>query len=285
MIHKKLYLFMLLILSSQLVKATDIKTTTFAFWDKPDIELLYVLPKEINSETKVLFIIHGASRDAEGYLKLWIEPSKDKNVILVAPSFTKKQFRYYSTLGISSSSGKPRDKSEWLTDSIGSFFTYFKSKYNLQYDKYLIYGYSGGSQFVHRYLMYGKDWSIEKAAIGSAGWYTFLNNKPFPYGLKDMTISPGRIEWLMSRKVLFILSDEDNDRNHSSLNTTPGSMQQGDNRFVRGTRYFSSLINIGEKFKTPFRWQLKIVKGVAHDKDEISIEAMPFMLSGLEYKN
>ena len=283
--HTRLYFYLFLILSSHQIKASDIQTTTFAFWDKSDIQLLYVLPKEVNSETKVLFIIHGASRNGEDYLKSWIEPAKDKNVILVAPSFSRKYFPYYGTLGISSYSGKPQDESKWLTDSIGSFFTYFKSKYNLKNDSYRIYGYSGGSQFVHRYLMYGDDWAIERAAIGSAGWYTFLNNEPFPWGTKNMSLALGRIEWLMSTKVLFILSDKDNNKNDSNLNTQKASMKQGEDRFARGKKYFSSLISVGEKFDIPFRWQLKIVQGVGHDKDKISIEAMPFMLSGLEYKN
>ena len=75
----------------------EVKSITFASWSKPDVELFYVLPKEINKDTKVLFIIHGNSRGAERYLKLWISSSKNKNVILVAPHFSKQYFPRYSS--------------------------------------------------------------------------------------------------------------------------------------------------------------------------------------------
>ena len=107
--------FTAFILSSNIF-ANDIKIVTYAAWNKPDVDLLYVLPKEINSDTKVLFVIHGASRNAEFYLEQWIESSKDKNIILVAPHFIKRNFRSYHTLEMSTSSGVINtDKNSWLT--------------------------------------------------------------------------------------------------------------------------------------------------------------------------
>jgi hypothetical protein len=264
----------------------EVKSITFASWSKPDVELFYVLPKEINKDTKVLFIIHGNSRGAERYLKLWISSSKNKNVILVAPHFSKKYFPRYSKLNMASASGKVNtNQDDWLTGSIASFYSFFKNKFQLDSNTYLMYGFSGGSQFIHRYLMYGKDKAIEKAAIGSAGWYTFISFQPFPYGIKNMPLEPGRIEWLMSREVLFLLGDEDNDPEHSGLNRSNGAMNQGLHRYERGYNYFKSLVRIGERFEVPFRWRYKVVSGVDHDTKQMSEAAMSFILEDLDYKN
>ena len=265
--------------------AADIQRITYASWNQPDVELLYVLPEVINLDTKVLFIIHGGSRGAERYLKYWINDTRDKNVILVAPHFTKENYPYYSTLGMATHSGKIiDDKSHWLRNSISSFYTFFKSRYNLKTHKYRIFGFSGGSQFVHRYLMYGADTGIEKAAIGSAGWYTFLNYSPFPYGIKNMPLEPGRIEWLMSQEVLFLLGDEDNDPNHSSLNSSKGALKQGPHRYARGYNYFNTMVKVGNNFQIPFRWRYQVVKGVDHDTKKMSLAAMPYLLEDLDYK-
>ena len=277
--------FTAFILSSNIF-ANDIKIVTYAAWNKPDVDLLYVLPKEINSDTKVLFVIHGASRNAEFYLEQWIESSKDKNIILVAPHFIKRNFRSYHTLEMSTSSGVINtDKNTWLTGSIKSFYTYFQSKYNLESDTYLMFGFSGGSQFIHRYLMYGEDQAIERAAIGSAGWYTFVESKPFPWGIKNMPLEPGRLEWLMSREVLLLLGSKDNDPLSKSLNKTKGSMEQGSDRLMRGKNYFNSLINVGNYFQVPFRWKYQLVRGVNHDTKQMLEAAIPFMLFDLDYSD
>ena len=264
----------------------EVQRVTYASWNKPDVELLYVLPKEINKNTKVLFIIHGSGRNVDKYLNLWRKPAIDKNVILVAPHFTRKNYQFYATLGMARSSGDILDnKVNWLTNSIASFHTFFKSKFNLSTDTYLMFGFSGGSQFTHRYLMYGQDKAVEKAAIGSAGWYTFINNEPFPYGIKNMPLDPGRIEWLMSTEVLFLLGDKDNDPNHSSLNSSKGARKQGNNRLSRGWNYFDNLIKIGNRFQIPFRWRYELIEGVDHDTKLMSRAAMPFILEDLDYKN
>ena len=55
---------------------------TFSLWSKPDIEIFYSLPMEVNEDTKVLFVIHGASRGAKSNFTKWYEYTKNKNIIL-----------------------------------------------------------------------------------------------------------------------------------------------------------------------------------------------------------
>ena len=281
----RLFAFTLIILFSIFVKSSEVQKLIYAAWDKPDVELFYKLPKEINPDTKVLFIIHGGSRDAERYLSYWLEHAKDKNVILIAPHFTKENFPYYQTLGMATFSGRIiNDKSEWLDNSIKNFFIFFKNKYSLKNDKYLMFGFSGGSQFIHRYLMYGNDKAIEKAAIGSAGWYTFISGEQFPYGIKNMPIELGRIEWLLSQEILFLLGTKDNNPNDSSLNKSRGAKKQGKHRLDRGNAYFKNLITVGDRFNVPFRWRYKLIEGLDHSTKDMSQAAASFILSDLDYK-
>ena len=282
----KTHFLIISLLFSLNILSADIKKVIYAAWNKPDVELLYKLPKEINKDTKVLFIIHGASRDVNKYLEAWIDDAENKNIILVAPHFTKDSFKYYSTLGLASSSGKMMDDSKTnLSNSIGLFFNIFKSKYSLSTDKYLIFGFSGGSQFVHRYMMYGKDTRIEKAVLGSAGWYTFLNNEPFPFGIKNMPLDKKRIDWFLSREVLFILGKSDNDPNHPTLNSNKKAIEQGEHRYERGQNYFNSLTHYAEQSKTPFRWRYKSVEGLDHNTEEMTDKAISFLIDGLDYKD
>ena len=284
MFRKKITILIIFLIFSFNIQSNQVNKILYASWDKPDVEILYTLPKEINNQTKVLFIIHGNSRDVKKYLNLWLEDAKDKNVILVAPHFTKENYPNFGTLQIAKSSGKMlNDQSNNLTNSISSFFTYFKSKYNLESSTYRIFGFSAGSQFVHRYLMYGKDTRTEKAVLGSAGWYTFLNEEKYPYGTKNMPIEKERYEWFLSRRVLFILGNKDNDPNHPTLNLSKGAKKQGNNRYERGQNYFDNLLNFSQKNKIPFRWRYKVVPSLDHNTEMLSKNAIPFLLEDLSY--
>ena len=81
-IKKKLFYSLFLFFATELYSDV-INKVIYASWDKPDVELLYSLPKEINENTRVLFIIHGNSRDAESSLKQWKDISINKNIILI----------------------------------------------------------------------------------------------------------------------------------------------------------------------------------------------------------
>ena len=148
---------------------------------------------------------------------------------------------------------------------------------------YSVFGFSAGSQFAHRYMLFSDDKQIDKAVLGSAGWYTFLNNEPFPFGIRNMPIERDRYEWFLSRQVLFILGAKDNDPNHESLNNSRGARKQGTNRYDRGTSYFENIISFSEKNKIPFRWRYKVISNLDHNTIIMSQNAIPFLLEGLDY--
>ena len=284
MFLKKSLIYILFFFFSTEILSDNVQRVLYASWDKPDVEILYRLPKEINENTKVIFIIHGNSRDVERYINLWLEPSKDKNVILVAPHFTRSNYSNFGTLQIARSSGKIlKNQSNNLKNSLSLFFTYFKNKYNLQTSTYSIFGFSAGSQFAHRYLLFSDDIQVDRVVLGSAGWYTFLNNEPYPYGMRNMPIERERYEWYLSREVLFILGAKDNDPNHESLNNSKGAKQQGSNRFERGQNYFKNLVIFSEENKIAFRWRYKVIEDLDHSTSAISENAFTFLLEGLDY--
>jgi pimeloyl-ACP methyl ester carboxylesterase len=246
--------------------ATEIKQTTYAYWDKPDVEIFYITPKKIDKDTQLLFIIHGNSRNAEDYISAWIPYISNKNIIVVAPQFNKNSFRYFFLLESATSSGKINNNPDnYINNSISSFFNFFQSKFSLSTNKYKMFGHSAGAQFTHRYMLLSNDRRISNAVIANAGWYTFLNENNFPYGIKNspIDISSDHIKWFMSNKTSLLIGN--NDINLKSVNSSKGAQRQGITRVDRAESYFNSLINISDNNNIPFRWSYKVVDKADHD--------------------
>ena len=261
----KVFTFLSFLLASY-VGATEIKQTTYAYWDKPDVEIFYITPKKIDKDTKLLFVIHGNSRNAKDYISAWIPHIKNKNIILVAPQFDKSNFRYFALLESATSSGNINNNpDDYINKSISSFFNFFQSKFSLSTSKYMMFGHSAGAQFTHRYMLLSNDKRISMAVIANAGWYTFLNGNSFPYGIKNspIDISSDHIKWFMSNKTTLLIGN--NDINLKSVNSSKGAQRQGITRVDRAESYFNSLINISDNNNIPFRWSYKVVDKADHD--------------------
>ena len=271
-----------LILSFEL-SARQIQKITFSYWEKPDIDIFYSTPKSINANTKLLFLMHGGSRAAEKYINDWISFSKDRNVVLVAPEFSKKYYPEYAFLMMSKENGKSlNDESLYINNSLGLLFDFFKAKLKLSTSNYRLYGHSGGSQFVHRYLLLSNDTRIEKAAMANAGFYTFLDDKiTYPFGTKKMKISDERIKWFYRLKGGVFLGSADNDSNHESLPRMRKARKQGKNRLERGKNFFDDLVKYGVDNNLPFRWRFQIVSNVGHSNIGMSMAASEFLLEDL----
>jgi len=278
-------LFLLLVLSIY-VSSSEIKQVTFAYWDKPDVEIFYITPDQINKDTKVIFVMHGNSRNAEDYLSAWIPHVLNKNVIVAAPQFTKTDFRYFFLLEMAESSGKiNNNKNEYINNSISLFFNYMKSKFSLSTQTYSMFGHSAGAQFTHRYMLLSKDQRISNAVIANAGWYTFTTNDEFPYGIKNspINISNEQIKWFMSNKVNLLIGSED--IGSKSVNSSKGAKLQGITRVDRANSYFNSLITSAEDKNYALRWNYKVLDNVDHDFKKVTPYAANILLRDIDDLN
>lgn len=266
-------------LLSNFINASEIKKTTFAYWDKPDVEILYITPNAINEDTEVIFVIHGNSRNADDYLSAWIPLVQNKNVIIAAPKFDKKNFRYFFLLESAESNGTINERSDsYINTSISLFFNYFKSRFALNANTYKMFGHSAGAQFTHRYMLLSNDQRISDTVIANAGWYTFLNGEQYPYGIKDtpIEISSSHIRWFMSNKTSLLIGSIDTNLNN--VNSSAGAQKQGITRVDRADNYFKSLIDISDKKEIPFRWRYKVINDVGHDYQKMTPIAASILL-------
>ena len=269
-------------LLSNFINASEIKKTTFAYWDKPDVEILYITPNAINEDTEVIFVIHGNSRNADDYLSAWIPLVQNKNVIIAAPNFDKKNFRYFFLLESAESNGTINERSDsYINTSISLFFNYFKSRFALNANTYKMFGHSAGAQFTHRYMLLSNDQRISDTVIANAGWYTFLNGEQYPYGIKDtpIEISSSHIRWFMSNKTSLLIGSIDTSL--KNVNSSAGAQKQGITRVDRADNYFKSLIDISDKKEIPFRWSYKVINNVGHDYQKMTPIAASILLQDI----
>ena len=244
---------------------SKVHNTTFAYWNKPDVNFLFSLPKKIDKDTKILFIIHGNSRNADTYLNTWKDLANERNVILVAPEFTRENYRNFNTLMMSKSNGDIlKDKALYLDNSIEYFFNFFKSKYKLDTDTYKIYGHSAGAQFVHRYLLVTKEPAVDQAVIANAGWYTVISDNNYPYGIRNIPVDfkGQQLKDFLDYRISLLIGSAD--LGNVSLNTSDGAMLQGVNRFQRAENFFDYLLMYGEQKNLPIRWKYQVVEGGIH---------------------
>ena len=257
----------------------EIHQSTFIYADKPDIDVFYSLPEEVNDETMLLFIIHGASRTAEGYLEDFIPYIQEKNLIAVAPKFSKDSYPYFAFLNRSAIDGKKLPAgTPNIDNALGDIFEIITSKYKIRNDKYRIYGHSGGAQFVQRYLLFSNDSRIDKAVLANAGFYTFMNQNLYPFGLRDIDLDDEEIKRILRTKVALYVGEKDTESNFKDLK---GARAQGNNRLVRGETFFLDLVSYAEEVGMPLRWQYQIIKNVGHDNAGMASAAAYFILEDL----
>ena len=149
------------------------------------------------------------------------------------------------------------NKSMHLDNSLGILFDFFRSKLKLSTLSYRLYGYSKGSEFVQRYLLFSNDTRVDKVAMAILD-FTFVDDQiAFPFGTKHMNLSNQRIEWFMRLKGGVFLSDTSIKEIDSTL-LKQEKQKQGKDRLDRGTNFFNDLTMLGVERNLPFRWRVSI---------------------------
>eukprot|EP00931_Biecheleriopsis_adriatica_P023713 TRINITY_DN14915_c0_g1_i1.p1 TRINITY_DN14915_c0_g1~~TRINITY_DN14915_c0_g1_i1.p1 ORF type:complete len:957 (+),score=84.35 TRINITY_DN14915_c0_g1_i1:52-2922(+) len=239
----------------------------FTGYEGPPIKIHYSVSDTCNENARVLIVIHGQGRNAEGYHNAAVQCVDGKNVVIITPHYPKSDFGSsdrFQCGGVIVGEEQPRNK--WTFASIDGAFKLVKEKLGLQAESYSMYGHSAGAQFIHRFLYWNPQSPVDTAAVANPGWWTMPDlAQMWPYGLQGTSVcTEENLRRFLSFPLLVTLGTADTDPNHEALRRTPQAMLQGEHRFARGQTFVAMMKQRATDLACPCRVTEVHLDGACH---------------------
>jgi poly(3-hydroxybutyrate) depolymerase len=151
--------------------------------DPSQAYVVYV-PTSVAPGGPIFAAVHGLSSNPTELARVFSDLCEATGAVMVAPVFTAQRHADYQRLGRAGRGVRADLALERCVDEVASLTAADAGRIHL-------FGYSGGAQFAHRYLM-AHPHRVARAAIAAAGWYTFPDTRErFPYGIRRHRSLPG----------------------------------------------------------------------------------------------
>lgn len=214
-----------------------------ALREDPTQEYLSLVPTSGTINAPVLVCVHGISRNAHEQARVFAAGCEERGAILVVPIFTVQQHKDYQRLG---RRGRGTRSDMLLNRCLAevAFLT------GADVTQFRLFGFSGGAQFAHRYLMAHPD-RVARAVLVASGWYTFPDHRvAYPYGIRSGRSLPGvnfNPERFLRVPIHVLVGARDvgsaNVRSSESLDA-----QQGRNRLERARNWTHAMRKAAEDY-------------------------------------
>ena len=220
---------------------------------------LRFLPREVDLRRPPLVCVHGIGRDAQGHLAAFTDWAERTGTELLAPIFDRRRYRGYQRLRSSNRTLHPVAALDAiLEETVGARGC-------------LLYGFSGGAQFAHRYALV-RPHRVAGIALAAAGWYTFPSiAASFPYGIAHGRLPDSlAIDFPAFLRIpkCVLVGDRDVERDPSLRANRVLDREQGDNRLARATAWVAALNRAGAKAPSTPPCRLVVVPGSGHGWQE-----------------
>jgi hypothetical protein len=238
------------------------------------MRVFYYVPSQVAATTPIVFVMHGAERNALEYRNAIINKAEQKGFIAVVPEFSEINFpdvNGYQIGNIYLNGDAPsaetlRPETEWALSVIEPLFSYVKVQTQNSNSSYHMIGHSGGAQFAHRFLLCKRQLRLQKLVISAAGWYTATDAAVnFPYGQKNSILEGVDLAPVFAQKVFVQVGTADNSTNTTSIRRDAQAEAQGASRLARAQYFFQKANNRAAALAVPFQWELHLIAGLGHD--------------------
>lgn len=221
--------------------------------------LLYV-PRHARPGAPILVTVHGISRNVDEHAGLFAPYAEEHGVVLVAPYFTEERNEGYQRLD----AGRSGRRADQTLDAIVSEVA---AATGAEGRKFRLFGFSGGAQFTHRYVLAHPE-RVVRAALGAAGWYTFPDPRtPYPYGLgasrerSGLHFDPARF---LRVPVAVFVGGDDTERGENLRQNPQVDRQQGVTRRERARRWVNAMNQAARSRGLPPPASYHEVAGIEH---------------------
>ncbi|OQP53511.1 hypothetical protein A4R26_05880 [Niastella populi] len=242
----------------------------------------YYLPKTLNKNSPVLFVMHGAGRNGGPYRDTWVEHADRYNVLVLAPEYSDDKypgFWNYNLAGMISDVKVNKErtgidsykinskKEEWVFDDFDEIFDAVKDSLKLKVKTYDMFGHSAGGQILHRLAMFKPGSKANRILASNSGWYTVPDSTAlFPYGLKNSTATKKLLTKAFKAQLIVFLGEKDNENEkRGDLVRSAEVDVQGTGRLARGKYFYTKAKQYADALRVGLKWKLVIVPDVGHD--------------------
>jgi pimeloyl-ACP methyl ester carboxylesterase len=200
------------------------------------------VPERPDADAPPLVAVHGVRRDARGQATGFAPAAATAGRLVIAPCFAEHLYPGYQRVV----TGRRADLALLeLLERVGQA--------GLADTRHVeLFGYSGGAQFAHRFAMLYPH-RIRRLTLAAAGWYTFPDDAPYPYGLapaRGTTLAWGPhmrvgLSRFLAIPIRVCVGEYDN---HADALTRRGhgiDRRQGTNRLERARRWVAALHHAG----------------------------------------
>lgn len=209
-----------------------------------------------------LVAVHGIARDAEGMARRLAGRALAQGRTLVAPLFSEEAFPRYQRAVCKRRADR----------ALLALLDALVAEGAIPAGPVALAGFSGGAQFAHRFA-----WLYPHRAgrltLAAAGWWTFPDAAPFPYGVGPAVEGPADAHrWLranapdfLDRAITIAVGAEDCIPDANTRSGPAIDAQQGRHRLERARRWTAAIRAASERFGLPPRARLRVLPGCGHD--------------------
>lgn len=226
----------------------------------PNTDFLVRLPAQPRRPAPILVSTHGLARNPLQNLIYLAHAADQLGAILVAPFFSKERHHGFQWL----ETWKGGARADTL---LNAFIAKIAADYGGDAGRLILFGFSGGGQFCHRFAMLHPS-HVACVVSVAAGWYTFPDDATaFPLGTgpdRNKRILPD-LNGFLRVPTLVAVGSRDTERN-DSLNQRPEvDERQGPNRVVRAQRWVAAINTAAaDRGITPPPARIHLLKGAGH---------------------
>lgn len=220
------------------------------------------VPNHRSSEKPPLVAIHGLHRGVKAQVNLLAPQAAAQGQMVIAPLFDRDDWPHYQQVV-----HKRRADLALLSalDDVAMAGISQTARIDLC-------GYSGGAQFAHRFAMLYPH-RVGRLTLIAAGWYTFPDPTPFPYGLGRPTSR--RNSWqprsvsdlipFLSLPIRVLVGTEDDKVDENTRSGPDIDAQQGRTRRERAKRWVAAMQDAARLNGVQSNIKLTELDGCGHD--------------------
>jgi hypothetical protein len=257
---------------------------TYRSAGNPDVRVYAAIPSTLSPASRILMVMHGNSRTADEFADIWRSWATQNNYILLCPYYdlanwpTTGMYQMGNVFSGDDCSGTMNPEARWTFTIDLGIHQRAREGFGILDPRFDLWGFSGGGQHVHRFMLFKPDAPVRLAIAAASGWYTAPDLViDCPYGLDDSPLSFAHQDILAwtNRDMIIAVGTEDTVRDED-LRTTARADAQGLNRYERADYMWNKAV----AFNPSTRWRRVDVPDAAHEAKLVAQATRGLLLQG-----